>query len=796
MDWGEYILKRCQFEECEATILLRGPYCTKHSPCKSLPKLASIAMPSCATGIMAPQEEKLGDAITVKTPLAPLGHTSEKSEKNEKRRLSDKKTARKTTSSGSFRPKPVPAMPRNLDSRPSPDRVPLGDNVPSGQRPLKRPRLNTDVDKEERRPRYHSPSAESVPYTSMGSKPAAAERDDLGSAAASNFALRPQKGNSAFMEVPPPQPKSREDRVPSTSKPSQTDQPYRRQVPSSLTRNHGFPTHAVIDLTMDDDPVPQFSKKERQNLHSNTQNDPDNRATDSRAPVNPKLSDRRTEGNSIEVQITQDRGADKPANPVDTSNRNEKNHVRRKTSSNLPARQPPKKAHVAIAPRTEPTLVPPNYFDVQGRHPLKFVDDNQITPQNPPQPQPPAEKHMDLSHKNGVQARATGHVRGSAEELRTLSLAAVSHVPTAPPAADHLPTGPVTGPTATPRTESANGDFIASRFTLSAQVEEYVRSINEKHKVDNRPTVNGSAHNSRATHSGIPVSQRESGQLDSSIRSSQSRELASLKQTSVDPQGVNSHTPSPQREHVTQRASQPPVASFEECLGIFNGIVRQANNTANGPTHESETRSPGWRRLELEKKRQALISKHDPVKFDSYIYGKNNEPFRPGSALFGLPPKLQPPRPTIPATHFAYIDPRIHWTFPRPEKWHRQKQKEILERGTRKSNFGQAAARAAKRKRTQRDTGVEYPERVKNNPQWMAAMDELEEMAEEYHAQKREEYKNQKEREEHLKKRLQKCKEGQTVILDGCEDEEVRDASGTNHSNTMDDRTWFFIRRA
>ncbi|KAI0836672.1 hypothetical protein F5Y06DRAFT_100611 [Hypoxylon sp. FL0890] len=791
MDWDEYILKQCQFEECEATILIRGPYCTKHSYCKGLPKLAPIRKPSSITATMEPQGEKLGDAITVKTPLAPLGHMGEKSEKKQ---LSDKKTARKTTTSGASKSKPIPATTRNPDFRPSLDRIPVGDATSSDQRPLKRPRLNTDIGEEERRAHHHVPSpAESVSRTPFGIKPVPADPGDLGSAAASDFALRPQKGNSASMEMSPlPRPRSREDRVPSISRTSHKAPPRKHQAPNSIPKNHGFPTHGVIDLTMDDDSGPQFANKERENLHSNTQKIQDNRPTGSSARAGPSLSGPQNEENSIEVQFTPNGGANKSTSPVNTTNRNDQNHVRKKTNSNLAPRQPPNKTPVTIAPRRVETLLPPGFFESQRFR--SILDDNQMTPQYPQQPQPPAERPVYVPRQNGIQVQETGLVTTSTEEPRTFSPAAVNRLPTVPPATNHIPRGPPgPGPTTTSSTLSTSGGFVASQYTLSAQIDEYVRGIVERF---NKTKGSCTAHDSRTTHSGVPISQPDSGQIHSSIRSSQSRESASKTQTPVDSQVVNSHTPLLQRDHVMQKTSQPPVVSSEENVEHSNGTLLCADKPANEPTLGSKVRSPSWRRLELEKKRQALISNHDPGKFDSYIYGENNEPFRPGSALFGLPPKFQPLRPTLPAPHFAYIDPRIHWTFPRSEKWHHQKQKEIRERGNRKRNFGQAAARAARRKRERGNTRVELPERVKNNPKWMAALDELDGMAEQYHAEKREEYNDLKEREERLKKRIQKGKERETVIFNGYEDEEMEDAfEERNHLETPDNHTWFFIRK-
>ena len=95
------------------------------------------------------------------------------------------------------------------------------------------------------------------------------------------------------------------------------------------------------------------------------------------------------------------------------------------------------------------------------------------------------------------------------------------------------------------------------------------------------------------------------------------------------------------------------------------------------------------------------------------------------------------------------MDPRIHWTHPRSEEWHKKKQDEIRIRGTRKENYGKAAQRMHARR--QRDTllrgadpaapatndagssgfgrsmdfgdvpEAELPEMVKSNPEWLKA---------------------------------------------------------------------------
>ncbi|KAI1418352.1 hypothetical protein F5Y13DRAFT_176459 [Hypoxylon sp. FL1857] len=741
---------------------------------------------------MAPQEEKLGDAITVKTPLSRPSYIGEKSEK---RQLSDKKTARKTTSSSSSKAKPISTAMHNPDPRSSLDRVPVADAALLDQRPLKRPRLTTDADKKEQGARHQAPSfADNVLHASFGIKPAAAERDDLASAAASDFALRPKKGSPPSMEIPP-RPKSREDRVTSISRPQRNDPSRKHQATSNFTRNHGFPANGVIDLTEDDDPQPQLSNKDRQGLHSNAQNSRNDRTMDSRAPDGPAPLDLPHEGKSIEVQFIPNQRANVSTGPVNASSRNGQSPVRKKISSN-PAPRQLKRSPPNIAPRPVRTLLSPDSYNSHDLQSAKLFDDKKNTQQQsqPQQPQPPAQRPVDAPRQNGVQVRQTGPVTESVEEPRTFRPAVINHLPTAPMINHSVTAPPDPGPITTLNTMSASGGFIASRFAVSAEVNQYVQDIKARNP---KPMVNGTTHDNSVTHSGVSIPQPEPKQMNGFIRASQSRESGPSKtQDPFDQQVPSPHAPLPQHGSVAQEVLQHPVALFQERVGFLNGTARP-DKPAIKPTLGSKARDPNWRHQELEKKRQVLISKHDPAKFDSYIYNENNEPFRPGSALFGLPPKLQPPRPTRPAIHFAHIDPRTHWTHPRSEKWHREKQKEIHERGTRKRNFGQAAARAAKRKRKNRNTIVELPDRVTNNPQWIEALYELDEMAEQYHAQRRKDYKDRKECEEHLKKMEQKRKESYTIVRYGCEDEQMENVfDERKHFKTLDDGNWSYIRRA
>ncbi|RYP16045.1 hypothetical protein DL765_005361 [Monosporascus sp. GIB2] len=188
------------------------------------------------------------------------------------------------------------------------------------------------------------------------------------------------------------------------------------------------------------------------------------------------------------------------------------------------------------------------------------------------------------------------------------------------------------------------------------------------------------------------------------------------------------------RRESHEQKSEPPRPMnipIEEAQAPSNNIDRSSPHS-RGEVASDDSRKRGGKILDPEERRRILVEQHDPEKFDSYIYGKANEPFRPGSELFNVPWYEQPARPVRPATSFGYLDPRVHWSEPKPPQWLERKRKEVSERGGRKANFGRAAASAARRKledqRANRWVGL--PERVKSNPRWLAALDEMSELAE------------------------------------------------------------------
>ncbi|KAI0521875.1 hypothetical protein F5B22DRAFT_507941 [Xylaria bambusicola] len=148
-----------------------------------------------------------------------------------------------------------------------------------------------------------------------------------------------------------------------------------------------------------------------------------------------------------------------------------------------------------------------------------------------------------------------------------------------------------------------------------------------------------------------------------------------------------------------------------------------------------------WKKMSPEERRLFWVSQHDADAFDAQIYSENNRPFRPGDKLFGLPEDELPPRPKRAATHFDYIDPRPSVPVYRFEEWYEKKQDEIKSRGGRKANFGKAVKRLAQQKseasNLSQKTQAAVPQRVQDNPKWLAALDILKQIEAQNRAKKR-----------------------------------------------------------
>ncbi|KAI0429724.1 hypothetical protein F5Y09DRAFT_342380 [Xylaria sp. FL1042] len=178
--------------------------------------------------------------------------------------------------------------------------------------------------------------------------------------------------------------------------------------------------------------------------------------------------------------------------------------------------------------------------------------------------------------------------------------------------------------------------------------------------------------------------------------------------------------------------TQPPTPNLQPAALLSTKNDKSPTIISQGPL-SALLGGREWEKMSPEERRQFWVSQHDPKIFDAQIYSENNRPFRPGDALFGLADDMLPSRPTRIATHFDYIDPRSRYSHQRSEEWYQKKQKEISARGNRKRNLGEAVKRAVQRKRTapipnERQKRDRLPQRVRDNPKWLGALEVLEKL--------------------------------------------------------------------
>ncbi|KAI1179203.1 hypothetical protein F4777DRAFT_502142 [Nemania sp. FL0916] len=175
--------------------------------------------------------------------------------------------------------------------------------------------------------------------------------------------------------------------------------------------------------------------------------------------------------------------------------------------------------------------------------------------------------------------------------------------------------------------------------------------------------------------------------------------------------------------------AQPPVESIEPALVTPMDEVQPIAMNSQGPL-SSLLGGREWKKMAPEERRLFWVSQHDPEKFDAQIYSDINRPFRPGDALFGVTDDALTLQPKRPATHFDYIDPRTHWS----ETWYPHKRKEDPAQQNRKADLGNAIERAVQRKRAapqpdQKQKLDSLPQRVRNNPKWLASLSILDQIA-------------------------------------------------------------------
>ncbi|KAI0179505.1 hypothetical protein GGR52DRAFT_536440 [Hypoxylon sp. FL1284] len=725
MDKNQYLVGQCISEKCDAIVLLGGPYCEKHMLAEGFSMPPTTNRPSSGQGqpnngqasypspsqpsrvsIGMDPPEKTGDAITVKTPLAVFKPASEK------KQLPDKKVARKTTSAGSSRHiAAIPASHRP-DPRP-PASYSSSGNAPSlDRRPQKRPRLSAEpvVQDPGGRHEVHSPKDNTMRVSPQVKSADTPERDRE-ITVTSDFTLHPRKANSASLEMPRKHGEQRPAK-PTTKLPNK-DRP--RKLP--------FPADNVIDLTGDDS---QSEPRRHEDLHPNGQKGRDNPSSNAytRPPENtPRL---RQEENSTKVQPSTNKISQVDETTLPLAG-NEPDNARKITPNSTSLPPPPKLSPVNIAPRPNPTVLLSN----KGSPQPTLTHEKQKAPQYwPPYTAMPA----DPSRQNGKQIRQdSGSNVADVAEITKIT----NHI-----AANRRPAFVATPSISMPRNLSPDKSrprsseaekLIALQFP-KAQVQAYIHEVVNKPPVVSTPVIS-SLPGGRVIETETILPRADSSEKSTLTGRPQRKELDIPELPNVRDQH-QSDAHSSVHNHIVQKPAQPSPQALQH-PGELAGTETTSITAEDKPLMSLKTK---WKHMNPEQRREAIVSQHDPKKFDSYIYGKLNEPNRPGSALFDVPEHLQPPRPTRPATHFAHFDPRVHWSHRRSKKWHLKKQDEIRERGTRKSNFGRAAASAARQRQQayEDSTTVVLPERVSSNPKWVAAVYELDDMAEQYHAQRRE----------------------------------------------------------
>ena len=214
-----------------------------------------------------------------------------------------------------------------------------------------------------------------------------------------------------------------------------------------------------------------------------------------------------------------------------------------------------------------------------------------------------------------------------------------------------------------------------------------------------------------------------------------------------------------------KRVATVETSDSEDTVSAVEPLARSPKDPAHNS--ESSTREdPRPNGTTLDRHESGLFSRKprapgetlDEKEVDSLIYGQTGASQPSLKSLFDrrnpTNPRGEPgvsagsSQQAGPCLHIR-MDPRIHWTQPRSEEWHKRKQDEIRSRGTRKENYGKAAQRMHARR--QRDTllsgadpaalatndtstcgfgrpmdfgdipEAELHEMVKSNPEWLKA---------------------------------------------------------------------------
>ncbi|OTB01178.1 hypothetical protein M426DRAFT_25890 [Hypoxylon sp. CI-4A] len=702
---------------------------------------SSSQLPSLQAGggsfTTAPQEGRTGNATAVKAPLSSPSSTSDK------KQLPAQHTARKTIGASSKSKNQTPTTPHivsEADTTSTMDYNPFN-NTTQRWRPSRRQQLPLSRGSKDGLLRQEASSTTEKTHATA----------NLGSALPPDFSLRPNKAKPTSQEATTkePKPKLREDLSYPTTEPPFRDVSRNPQVPFGNRSNSSASSDSsgssgssyfppipveVIDLTGDDDPQPRTLYTTSDSLHIKTHEEQAGYAQNARASTNQVKSTLQHGGKSIEAHSPASGGANRSTGSAEGPVRTEQLRTP-KGNSNLTSSLLSKNTqNIGVAAATRK----PTPQGLSQPSQTQFIAHNQ----KPQRFETSSANYGRAFEQPGEQNRGTGSMASIAQN----SLGLMDVGPSSSARSASIPRAGSSTPS-TGRGRSQPNSTSSSR-TMGAE-----REIPEGSGSNSR-NISRASLDSQHFNSDASASRPEPRTIAGSKRRHSSREEPDPTQLVPDSRTIQSSISRKRRISVAEAIVQPAVLPQE---------VKSRNDTG-GPNDEvksvssleatlqtAASQSQNRKVLTPEERRQALVSKHDPAKFDSYIYGKMNEPFRPDSTSYDMPEWRQPPRPTRPAEVFAHIDPRIHWNHSRTDEWHREKQKEIRERGNKKSNFGRAAARSAERKRQERKSDsapiVDLPERVRTNPQWMAALEEMQEMEEASRAHKR------KEKLEKLKKK-------------------------------------------
>lgn len=205
--------------------------------------------------------------------------------------------------------------------------------------------------------------------------------------------------------------------------------------------------------------------------------------------------------------------------------------------------------------------------------------------------------------------------------------------------------------------------------------------------------------------------------------------------------GERSHAAVPSRQlllgderrslHIEQSEAFPNDPGNLESINPNNGASPVNADKSYIPSQSRRALTRQERRHEIRKKTFVL---HGEDKFDKYIQGSANAHNRPSSIEHS--PLLKSAQSDM---QWAYIDPRVHWTWPRTDEWHENKQKNISSRAHRKAVPVEKAEKGLRKYSIKaKKTMINETAITRKDPVWLAGQAEMDQMAAAYHAKKKE----------------------------------------------------------